>query len=66
VKGMARHDEGFIVILNLGHLLSEEYLDIIATAMDRNGDGGAGEATADPQTDTRVVVAGEPEPGPTP
>lgn len=61
VKGMARHNEEFIVILNLAHVLSDEYLDIVTNAMDHKGSDPADDATA---TDTgAVMTTGQ---GPTP
>jgi hypothetical protein len=41
---MARHNEEFIVILNLANVLSDEYLDVLTSAVAHHGDGPAGEA----------------------
>jgi purine-binding chemotaxis protein CheW len=34
IKGMARHDEGFIVILSLDNLLAQEHLDHVQATLD--------------------------------
>lgn len=56
IQGMARHDEAFIVILDLDHLLTDEHLATITAAV--RGDAAdtltppAGQTSADPATST--------------